>query len=73
MIEYLILHELIIVELCRFHSFGGRSKVSDLQRHRKSGSNTSLPEMYNNNGRQYDSSSAVSKALDKLTFRVIQV
>ena len=45
------------------HSFGGKSKVSDLVRHRKNGSNTSLPEMINNNNFKqvhYDSSSAVS-------------
>ena len=34
--------------------------MSDLVRHRKSGSNTSLPEMINNSAKQYDSSSAVS-------------
>lgn len=53
------------VEECeQFHSYGGKSKVSDLVRHRRSGSNTSLPEMVNNNNNirqmQYDSSSAVS-------------
>ena len=52
------------VEECeQFHSFGGKSKVSDLVRHRKNGSNTSLPEMINNNNFKqvhYDSSSAVS-------------
>jgi len=59
------------VEECeQFHSFGGKSKVSDLVRHRRTGSNTSLPEMINNNNNvnmrsqinqqqvQYDSSSA---------------
>ncbi len=54
------------VEECeQFHSFGGRSKISDLVRHRRqNGSNTSLPEMVNNNNNvmrqliQYDSSSA---------------
>ena len=48
--------------LCyRFHNFGGKSRVSDLVRHRKSaGSNTSLPEMINNSAKNYDSSSAVS-------------
>ena len=52
------------VEECeQFHSFGGKSKVSDLVRHRRNGSNTSLPEMINNNNLKqvhYDSSSAVS-------------
>ena len=46
--------------LFRFHSFGGKSKVSDLVKYRKNGSNTSLPEMINKNQTQYDSSSAVS-------------
>ena len=61
----------------RFHSFGGKSKVSDLVRHRRTGSNTSLPEMINNNNNvnmrsqinqqqvQYDSSSAVSYEIKK--------
>ena len=58
------------VEECeQFHSFGGKSKVSDLVRHRKNGSNTSLPEMINNNNFKqvhYDSSSAVSPLISKL-------
>ena len=58
------------VEECeQFHSFGGKSKVSDLVRHRKNGSNTSLPEMINNNNFKqvhYDSSSAVRHLISKL-------
>jgi hypothetical protein len=44
----------------RFHSYGGggRNKISELVRHRRSSSNTSLPEMIAN-AKQYDSSSAV--------------
>merc|ERR1711963_593377 len=55
------------VEECeQFHSFGGKSKVSDLVKHRKNGSNTSLPEMVNNKNQvQYDSSSAD----DELNFK----
>ena len=63
------------VEECeQFHSFGGKSKVSDLVRHRKNGSNTSLPEMINNNNFKqvhYDSSSAVSSS--KIIFRLVRL
>jgi len=58
------------VEECeQFHNFGGKSRVSDLVRHRKSGSNTSLPEMINNSAKQYDSSSADDEAVSQFKSR----